>query len=127
MPGVWPIFVGVPPVTGTLAIGHIVRLDKQEQPYPYYEIALEFRGLDTRQGRFEYSATMTGAGPSPGLIRQAKQLNPTFTRKRAPRMDILVREVQRGQGVLQWDARRSRIPKGLRMRWVVDNLRPVSN
>jgi len=38
-------------------------------------------------------------------------------------MDILVREFQRGQGVLQWDAKHGRIRKAMRMRWLVDDLR----
>jgi hypothetical protein len=66
---------------------------------------------------------MTEAGPAPGLIRQAKRLNPTFTRQRKAKMDILVREVPRGQGVLHWDAKQSRIRKALRMRWLVHEIR----
>ena len=40
-------------------------------------------------------------------------------------MDILVREIPRGQGVLQWDAKQGRIRKGLRMRWLVDSVTPT--
>jgi hypothetical protein len=69
---------------------------------------------------------MADAGPASGLIRVAKKFNPTFTRQRKARMDILVREVQRGQGVLQWDAKHGRIRKALRMRWLVDDLRVVA-
>ena len=111
---------------GAVALGRIVRLEKQGQPFDHYEIALEFHTLETSQGRYEYSATMTDAGPAPGLIRQARQLNPTFTRDRKPRMDVLVRQVQRGQGVLQWDARRPRIRKALRMRWLIDGIKPTA-
>jgi hypothetical protein len=42
---------------------------------------------------------------------------PTFTQKRPAKLGILVAEQQRGQGVLLWDAKRPRIPRGLRMRW----------
>ena len=63
---------------------------------------------------------MTDVGPSPGLLRQAKRLDPTFTRQRKAKMDILVREVPRGQGVLHWDAKHGRIRKGFRMRWLVE-------
>ncbi len=111
---------------GSVVLGNIVRLEKQRQPFDYYEIALEFNILETNQTRYEYSATMAEAAPAPGLIRQAKRLNPTFTRQHKARMDILVREVQRGQGVLQWDAKQARIRKSLRMRWLVDNVRVAS-
>jgi hypothetical protein len=108
---------------GSVALGNIVRLEKQGQPFDHYEIGLEFHTLETGSRRYEYSATMTDAGPATGLIRQVKRLNPTFTRQRKARMDILVREVPRGQGVLHWDAKHSRIRKALRMRWLVTDIR----
>jgi len=108
---------------GSVALGNIVRLEKQGQPFDHYEIALEFHTLETGQGRYEYLATMTDAGPATGLIRQAKRLSPTFTRQRKAKMDILVREVPRGQGVLHWDAKHGRIRKGFRMRWLVSEVR----
>ena len=112
---------------GSVVVGNIVRLEKQGQPFEYYEIALEFHALETNQARYEYSATMTDAGPAAGLIRQAKRLDPSFTRQRKARMDILVREVRRGQGVLQWNPKHGRVlRKGLRMRWLVDELRVAS-
>lgn len=111
---------------GSVAVGNIVRLDKQGQPFDHYDIALEFHTLETNQTQYEYSATMADAGPAPGLIRVAKKFNPTFTRQRKARMEILVREVQHGQGVLQWDAKHDRIRKALRMRWLVDNLQVVA-
>lgn len=108
---------------GSVALGNIVRLEKQGVPFDHYEISLEFHTLETSSTRYEYSATMTDAGPAPGLIRQVKRLNPTFTRQRKARMDILVREVARGQGVLHWDAKHGRIRKAFRMRWLVDEVR----
>ena len=108
---------------GSVALGNIVRLEKQGQPFDHYEIAVEFHTLETGSRRYEYSATMTDAGPASGLIRQVKRLNPTFTRQRKARMDILVREVPRGQGVLHWDAKHGRIRKALRMRWLVTDIR----
>jgi hypothetical protein len=45
---------------------------------------------------------------------------PTFSKKRSARMDILVRETPKGQGILHWDARRPQTPKGLRMKWRVE-------
>ena len=38
-------------------------------------------------------------------------------------MDILVREAPRGQGVLHWEAKRPRIRKGFRMRWLANEVR----
>jgi len=108
---------------GSVARGNIVRLEKLGQPFDHYEIALEFHTIETGQRRYEYSATMTDAGPATGLIRQAKRLNPTFTKQRKAKMDILVREVPRGQGVLHWDAKHGRIRKGFRMRWLVGEIR----
>ena len=110
---------------GSVALGNIVRLEKQGRPFDHYEIALQFHTLETNQTRYEYFATMTEVGPVPGLLRQAKRLNPTFTRQHKARMDILVREVQRGQGVFQWDAKHSRIRKAMHMRWLVDDLHVV--
>jgi hypothetical protein len=107
---------------GSVAVGNVVRLEKQGQPFDHYEIALEFHTLETSPRRYEYSATMADAGPATGLIRQARRLNPTFTRQRKARMDILVREVPRGQGVLHWEAKHGRIRKGFRMRWLVGEL-----
>jgi len=106
-----------------VALGNIVRLEKQGQPFDHYEIALEFHTLETGQRRFEYSATMTDAGPATGLIRQASgSIRPLRGSEKA-KMDILVREVPRGQGVLHWDAKHGRIRKGFRMRWLVSEVR----
>ena len=71
-------------------------LAEQGQPFDRYEIALELHTLEIGRQRYECIATMIDAGPTPGLIRQAKQLNPTFNRERKPRMEILVNQVQRG-------------------------------
>jgi hypothetical protein len=32
---------------------------------------------------------------------------------------MLVREVQKGLGILLWDAKRTTVPKGLKMKWRV--------
>jgi hypothetical protein len=105
---------------GAVALGRLVRLEKYEAPIPHYVVGLEFHTLRFQDVETEFSATMEDAGPASGLIRQAKRLMPTFTRKRAPRFDILVRERPRGQGVLHWKAKNKRIRRGLRMRWRTD-------
>jgi hypothetical protein len=108
---------------GAVALGRIVALEKQGRPFDRYEVALEFHTLEAGPNRYECSATMADAGPASGMLRQAKQLNPTFSRDRKPRMDILVRPVQRGQGVLEWDARRPLIHKAFKMRWLIEELK----
>lgn len=102
---------------GAKVTGHLVRLDKQAMPFPMYEIALEFSALEYDGKSLPFNGTMIDAGPAAGLIHQAKRMDPTFTRRRTNRIDILVREVQRGQGILNWDARRGPVPQGLKMRW----------
>lgn len=103
---------------GATVLGRLVRLERNTVPYPHYVVGLEFDTLETAAGRIEFSATLEDVSAAPGLIRQAKTLDPTFDRRRrVPRLDILVRERQEGRGVLHWDARQPRIRRGLRMRW----------
>jgi hypothetical protein len=109
---------------GTPVVGNLVRLDKEMLPFPRYEIGIEFHALQLPSGEQPVNITMAQAGPARGLLRQAKRLDPEFTRKRTARLDILVREVQRGQGILMWDARVGRLPRGLRMKWVVERAEP---
>lgn len=99
------------------ATARVVRLDRQDLPFPLWEIALELDSLQFGSGVVGVDATMEEAGPAAGLIRQQKTMDPVFTRKRAARMNILVREVQRGQGILHWEARRGPLPRGLKMKW----------
>ncbi len=102
---------------GATVLGRITRVEKEAMPFPHYVVALQFHTLQLGASSIGFSATMEDAGPAPGLLRQAKRMDPVFTKRRSPRLDILVREQQRGQGVLHWEARRPHIPKGLRMRW----------
>ncbi|MBM3774782.1 MAG: hypothetical protein FJW37_06405 [Acidobacteria bacterium] len=105
---------------GAAVLGRVVRVEKQVLPFPHYIVALQFHTLDLGASQSRFLATMEDAGPAPGLIRQKKRLDPTFTRRRSARMDILVNEQQPGQGVIHWDARQQRIRRGLKMRWRVD-------
>ncbi len=100
--------------------GRLVRLEKQTMPFPIYEIGLEFDTLESDGRTMPFTATMIEAGPAAGLIQQAKHFDPTFTPRSKSRMDILVREFQRGQGILHWDARHGSILRGLRMKWRVE-------
>jgi hypothetical protein len=106
---------------GSVVLGHLVRLEKQTMPLPVFDIALEFDTLVIGDRNIPLAVTMDEAGPAAGLLRQAKRLDPTFTRRRTGRMDVLVREVQRGQGILLWDARRGPLPSGLKMKWRVQS------
>jgi hypothetical protein len=104
---------------GTPVVGRLVRLEKNTLPFEHYVVALQFYAIETNGARADFVATLEEAGPASGLIRQEKRLNPTFTRKRTARMEILVREQHRGEGVIHWDAKKQRIPRGLRMRWQI--------
>jgi hypothetical protein len=111
---------------GAIITGHLVRVEKQNMPFPLYEVGIQFDSVELEGQQLPIVATMEEAGPAAGLLRQAKHLDPTFTRQRAARLDILVREVQHGQGFLQWDARRGSIRRGLRMKWRVEKERTAS-
>jgi hypothetical protein len=103
---------------GAIVHGRLVRLERADQPFDHYIVGLEFHTLETADGRFDFFATMQDAGPAAGLMRQAKRLDPVFTRKRTGRLDILVSEKPRGEGILLWDAKHPQIRRGLKMRWV---------
>jgi hypothetical protein len=96
-----------------------VRLERQDLPFTIWEVGLELDSLQVGNESREVNATMEEAGPANGLIRQQKRMDPVFTRKRTARMNVLVREVQQGQGILLWEARRGALPRGLKMRWRV--------
>jgi hypothetical protein len=105
---------------GAAVLGRVTRILKESRPFAHYVVGLQFHALETGSETIAFSATMGEAGPAAGLMREQRSMNPVFTRNRAPRMNILVAETQRGQGILLWEAKRPRIPRGLRMKWVVD-------
>ncbi len=104
---------------GTAVIGSLVRLEKTSRPFPIYEVGIQLNTLELEDGKIPLKATMEEAGPHPGLLKQSKHLDPMFTKQRTSRIDVLVREVQQGQGILEWDARHAKIPRGLKMKWRV--------
>jgi hypothetical protein len=106
---------------GAVVLGRLVRLQKETRPFPMYEVGIEIEAIEMNGQAVPVSATMIDAGPAAGLLRQAKRLDPTFTRKATNSMNVLVREVQKGQGILLWDARRGPLPRGLKMKWRVDD------
>lgn len=105
---------------GTRVLGRLTRLEKEAMPFRHYVVGLEFHTLEAAGERVEFTATMQDAGPSSALLRPQKRFMPTFApvKNRTGRMNILVREIARGEGVLHWDARQPKIRRGLRMVWV---------
>ena len=106
--------------SGTPILGRLVRIEKQALPFPHYIVGMEFHTIEAPGGAIDLSASLEKVHPAAGLIQQAKTMNPVFNARRQRRFDILVREHQRGQGVIHWDAKRRRIPAGLKMRWIVE-------
>lgn len=109
-------------------LGSVVRIVKQSQPFPLYELGFEFNRLETETGTLPFTATMIDIEKASGVLAQTRTLDPKFDRRSKPRLDVLVREVQQGQGILLWDARRAKIPRGLRMKWRVldEHLEPAA-
>jgi hypothetical protein len=107
-------------IEGALARGRIARLETQRQPFLVHLIALEFDTIQIGGHQLHFNATMQDAGPAAGLIRQAKRLDPKFSRWPTGKMDVLVREIQKGQGILLWDGKHGPVPRGLRMKWRVN-------
>jgi hypothetical protein len=105
---------------GAQVEGRLMWMEKIGQPFPHYLIGLQFHTIEWTGGTVPFTATLAGAGPANGLIKQEKRLNPTFTKKRSTRFNILVNETHHGQGVLHWDARQPLVKRGLKMRWVVE-------
>jgi hypothetical protein len=112
---------------GARLLGRLTRIERQDMPFAVFEVGLEFDEIELRGERVPMSATMIDAGPAAGLVKQSRRLEPTFTKRRAARMDILVREVQRGQGILHWDASRGPLPRGFRMKWRVQQHMAAQN
>jgi hypothetical protein len=109
---------------GAVALARLVRLERDTVPFPIYEIGLELQSLEVSDSARPIFATLEETGPARGLLRQTKRLEPTFSSRRRPRLEILVPEIQRGQGIIRWDARRLPIPRGLRMAWRIETEAP---
>jgi hypothetical protein len=102
---------------GAMVLGRVTRLDRQSMPQPAYEVGIEVDTVELDGQQLPISATMIEAGPAAGLLRQARHMDPAITQRRSQQMSMLVREVQRGQGILVWEAKRGPIPAGLKMKW----------
>jgi hypothetical protein len=110
---------GVLAPAGAVVHGAVTRFREEAAPFAIYEIGLEFTGIEVAGGILPLRATMVDVERERGLIAEAKRMDPAFSRKQRPRLEMLVREVQEGQGILLWDARRPTVPKGLKMKWRV--------
>ncbi|MFN7992281.1 MAG: hypothetical protein U0Q18_01685 [Bryobacteraceae bacterium] len=108
---------------GARVAGRLVRLERESQPFEHYIVGLEFDTLQFSGGTARFMATLQDASSAPGLLRQARRMDPTFARRREAHMDILVNERHRGQGILHWDAKHPSIRKGFKTRWVTDTTR----
>lgn len=106
---------------GSLVLGEIVAVERQTSPLPVVEIGLSLSSVETNGKTRPLIATMVEAEKAKGLLREKKELMPQFTKKRADRMDILVRKVEQGQGFLQWDSRQSTIPRGFKTTWRIND------
>jgi hypothetical protein len=104
---------------GAVVHGVVARLREEAMPFPIYEIGLEFNGVEIEGQTLPLRATMVDIEAEAGVIRQAKRMDPTFSRNQGPQLNMLVREVQKGLGILLWDAKRTTVPKGLKMKWRV--------
>jgi hypothetical protein len=109
----------IPP--GAVVRGHVARLRREDVPVPAFEIGIEFDVLEVDGEELPLRATMVEVEGRSGVIRQAKRLDPNFSRRHGARADVLVREMRRGQGIVLWEARRPVVPKGLRMKWVAES------
>lgn len=109
---------------GTLIHGLVARLRREEIPVPAYEIGFELTAFESDGETLPVQATMVDVELRRGVIRQAKRLDPNFSRRHGARAEVLVREVSKGQGILLWDANRPMVPRGLKMKWVVGAAAP---
>lgn len=105
--------------SGALVRGVVARLREQKSPFPLFEIGLQFTGVDVEGGVLPLRATMVDVERERGLVAESRRMDPIFNKQQRPRLDMLVREVQPGQGILLWNAKRPVVPKGLRMKWRV--------
>lgn len=103
---------------GAVLTGKLTRVEQEAQPFVHYVIGLELTSMEWPGGRAELRATMEDAAGA-GVMKVQKEFMPSFDRnRRTAAMSILVREQQKGQGIIHWDARRGRLA-GLRMKWQV--------
>jgi hypothetical protein len=111
---------------GAVVHGRLVRIERGNLPFDHYVVGMEFHTIELGGGKVDFFATLQDAGPASGLLRQAKRMDPVFSKKRNTRFDILVREKPRGEGVLHWDAKHAPIRRGLKMRWITSTAAKIA-
>jgi hypothetical protein len=103
---------------GAVVRGQVVGLEFRSVPAPVYEVAITLSGIDTASGLHPISATLVGTDSAKGLLQQQRRLMPQFSqRARNPGVDVLVRKVEQGHGILEWDPKHASIPRGFKTRW----------
>ncbi|MBL8177143.1 MAG: hypothetical protein JNK48_20885 [Bryobacterales bacterium] len=105
---------------GTMLFGRIAHMESTDAPFPVVELGLEVSAFEREGRRFPVRLTMTEAGPASGLLREQRRMDPVFDKRRTARMEILVRKVEAGHGFIHWDARKGNIPRGMKIKWRVE-------
>lgn len=105
---------------GAVVAARIVAVERQSVPAPVLEIGLALSHVEAGDGPLPLSATMLQADSAKGLLQQQKRFMPSISEKGKTRSGILVRRVEQGQGILQWDPASANIPRGFKTRWRID-------
>lgn len=104
---------------GAAISARLVRLDRNAMPFDHFEVGLKLEAVEIGPNRVALTATLDDVRGS-GIVTEQKRMDPVFTKKRTSRLDILVREMPKGQGVIHCDAKQGGLKKGTQMRWVVE-------
>lgn len=105
---------------GAAISGHLVRLDRSSMPFDHFEIGLTLDALEVGSDRIVLTATLDSVRGS-CIVDEQKRIDPVFTGRRSSRLDILVREMPKGQGVIHCDAKQGRLKKGTQMKWISES------
>jgi len=82
-------------------------------------VGLELSTLEVGTSRLSLTATLADVKGA-CVVNEQRRMEPVFTKKRSSRLDILVRETTKGQGVIHCDAKQGRLKKGTEMKWIVE-------
>ena len=105
---------------GATVLGRIVGLKKHTQPYDHFEVWLSFDTLEFGGRRAEFRATMKEAGPAHGLLSGDQPAGFQHGVAGARRIERVVVDPIPGKGTLIWKGSHPRVPRGLRMLWIID-------
>lgn len=105
---------------GTIIAAQVVAVEKQSLPMPVLEVGLSVSHPVADGGVVPLTGTMVHAEPAKGLVLQQKRLLPRISEKGKTEAGILVRRVEAGQCIPQWDPRHASIPRGFHTRWRIE-------